>query len=326
MSPSETDQEASPYVPPRLHKLPAPSSQTPSLFAAEAEGGTFASTLDAVSRLPRSTFEHAQSEGLDSSARPVVHDLTEGQSITTSSATPLSLKVLHTPGHTTDSISLLFPSDNAIFTADTVLGEGTAVFEDLGAYMKSLRLLLEAAESLSASATLGDGASGSGIVAANGDEVALSGGGGKEEGTQAQARGNNIRIFPGHGPVLEDGAAALRMYISHRQEREDQIVALLPTSLPSPPSSTATSPPHGSIRAIVQNLYAKYPPGVWPAAERGVWLHLKKLEVDGQVSFGGVSTEKVDPEAAAGSLDASSSDVREFFSKAALAPWVRLVK
>lgn len=163
LSGPEARGDATPYVPPRIHKMPSPASQSPSLFAAEAEGATFASTLDVISRLSPTLFEHSQSEGgfgsSSPSNRPVVHDLHDGQIISSVSTTRLSLKVLHTPGHTTDSVSLLFPADNAIFTADTVLGEGTAVFEDLGAYMKSLRLLVDAAEILNPERVVGDKAS-----------------------------------------------------------------------------------------------------------------------------------------------------------------------
>lgn len=114
------------------------------------------------------------------------------------------LQVLHTPGHTADSVSLLCrgvlpdldkPSDAALesesilFTFDTVLGHGTAVFEDLRAYMSSLSTCIDTLE---------------------------------ETG-----RSQPVKLFPGHGEIIEDGLAKLKEYRRHRQDREDQVIAAL---------------------------------------------------------------------------------------------------
>lgn len=53
----------------------------------------------------------------------------------------LSFEVLHTPGHTDDSVSLHVAGQ--ILTGDTILGRGTTVLHDLGDYLRSLRRLIE---------------------------------------------------------------------------------------------------------------------------------------------------------------------------------------
>lgn len=53
------------------------------------------------------------------------------------------LRIHHTPGHSTDHVVITLKEDNALFSADSILGEGTTVFEDLEEYIKSLHLILD---------------------------------------------------------------------------------------------------------------------------------------------------------------------------------------
>ena len=77
------------------------------------------------------------------------------------------------------------------------------------------------------------------------------------------------RIYPAHGPCIEDGAGKIREYIDHRHDRERQILAVLE-------SGPAT------ILEIVKVIYAAYPEALHAAAAQSVASHLAKLEGEGR--------------------------------------------
>jgi glyoxylase-like metal-dependent hydrolase (beta-lactamase superfamily II) len=60
-------------------------------------------------------------------------------------AAGLRFHVLHTPGHTADSVCLRAEHDGevAMLTGDSVLGRGTTVISDLGPYLATLRRLMD---------------------------------------------------------------------------------------------------------------------------------------------------------------------------------------
>jgi glyoxylase-like metal-dependent hydrolase (beta-lactamase superfamily II) len=105
----------------------------------------------------------------------------------------LTLEVIETPGHTSDSRSLLLSGPDGVerlITGDIVLGRGTTVITypdgDLAAYFQSLDLL------------------------------------------ERMVRSRNVaELLPGHGPIVTDPLRWLSFYRRHRHERLDQVRAAL---------------------------------------------------------------------------------------------------
>jgi glyoxylase-like metal-dependent hydrolase (beta-lactamase superfamily II) len=80
---------------------------------------------------------------------------------------------------------------------------------------------------------------------------------------------NPRTIYPGHGPVVLDARAKLDFYVSHREDRERQVLELLTQG-------------SRTIADLVATIYADYPPDVRALAERSVLAHLLKLESEGR--------------------------------------------
>jgi endoribonuclease LACTB2 len=138
------------------------------------------------------------------------------------------VRAVFTPGHTTDHTAFYMKDTGALFTGDSILGQGTAVFENLTTYVSSLKKQLNLNPSI---------------------------------------------LYPAHGPVVEAASEKIQEYIAHRQQREDEIIKVFKGS----GSTTEVTPAD-----IVKVIYAQYPRSLWPAAERGVVLHLEKLRDEGK--------------------------------------------
>eukprot|EP00316_Scyphosphaera_apsteinii_P024539 CAMPEP_0119347298 /NCGR_PEP_ID=MMETSP1333-20130426/108450_1 /TAXON_ID=418940 /ORGANISM="Scyphosphaera apsteinii, Strain RCC1455" /LENGTH=317 /DNA_ID=CAMNT_0007359835 /DNA_START=31 /DNA_END=984 /DNA_ORIENTATION=- len=81
------------------------------------------------------------------------------------------------------------------------------------------------------------------------------------------------RLYTGHGPAVEDGAAALKEYLAHRDQREQQIVDQLKSTMKALTVRTLVA----AIYPHVTNWKLKL------GAANNVILHLGKLEADGKV-------------------------------------------
>lgn len=109
----------------------------------------------------------------------------------------LEVRVVATPGHTSDSVCLLIESEGSLLTGDTVLGRGTTVVAwpdgELGPYLESLRHLRE------------------------------------------MAGENRVhRILPGHGPLLLNPGQVLDGYLEHRRVRLDEVRSVVSRGITDP--------------------------------------------------------------------------------------------
>lgn len=140
----------------------------------------------------------------------------------------LEVRVVATPGHSSDSLSFVLPAESAVLTGDTVLGRGTTVVAhpdgELGAYLGSLRRLRDLAESAEAT-----------------------------------------RVWPGHGPLIDDALTAIEGYLAHRAERLEQVRQAV--------AGGATT-----AREVVEQVYADVDRVLWPAAELSVRAQLDYLD------------------------------------------------
>ena len=199
--------------PPRIWKLPSPDEVE--LAASERDRPTADSAL--IQNLPQGTYHpfspfqplHPILPGLmisiidptykhllkhDKDGKPKWNEVPE--------IARVSLRCLRTPGHTADSVSLVMrEGEKGVFTGDTVLGQGTTIFTDLTACTRSFDRL-DTADSFLA------------------DLTSIK---------TLLALKPNI-LYPALGPHIptpDRCATFLQDYLTHRQQREDQIISLI---------------------------------------------------------------------------------------------------
>lgn len=131
-----------------------------------------------------------------------------------------------TPGHSSDSVCLALPHERALLTGDTILGRGTTVVAHPDGRLADYLDSLQRLRDLAE--------------------------------TDVDA------LLPGHGPIVENPLAALDFYLTHRQERLDQVRAAIDAG-----DTTAA--------AVVRRVYADVDPSLWPAAEQSVRAQLDYL-------------------------------------------------
>jgi glyoxylase-like metal-dependent hydrolase (beta-lactamase superfamily II) len=141
----------------------------------------------------------------------------------------MEVHVVGTPGHTADSLSFVLPQEQAVLTGDTVLGRGTTVVMHPDGQLGAYLDSLGRLRDLAAAESV-------------------------------------TRVWPGHGPVIDDALAALDHYLAHRRDRLEQVREALVVLGPG-----ATS------RQVVEHVYVDVDQVLWGAAELSVRAQLEYL-------------------------------------------------
>jgi glyoxylase-like metal-dependent hydrolase (beta-lactamase superfamily II) len=132
-----------------------------------------------------------------------------------------------TPGHSSDSVCFVLPGDRALLTGDTILGRGTTVVAHPDGRLRDYLDSLERLRDL--------------------------------------ADHDIDVLLPGHGPTLDDPLGVIDYYLTHRQERLEQVRA-------------ARADGATDAKDVVRRVYADVDRVLWSAAERSVRAQLDYLD------------------------------------------------
>jgi len=158
--------------------------------------------------------------------------------------TEFTLRAVHTPGHASNHLCFLLERERLLFSGDHVMDGSTVVISPPDGDMAAY---LESIERL------------------------------------LRWRPSLRGIAPAHGHLIEDPAAKLADYLSHRLEREEQVLAAV----------RAAGPAGADTAELVRSIYADVPEVLHPVARFSVWAHLRKLRDEGPVQ----ATDADDPDA-----------------------------
>jgi glyoxylase-like metal-dependent hydrolase (beta-lactamase superfamily II) len=132
----------------------------------------------------------------------------------------LALHIMDAPGHAFDHVIFYLPAERALFTGDTILGEGTTVIAPPGGAMRPYQHTLQRLA----------------------DEY-------------AGAR----TIYGGHGPVVDDPQTKIADYIAHRAMRQEQILDALrkgAQTIPGLVRKIYSPQPHALWAAMARQILA----------------------------------------------------------------------
>jgi len=157
--------------------------------------------------------------------------------------TEFTLRAIHTPGHASNHLCFFLERERILFSGDHVMDGSTVVITPLDGDMGHYLASIE----------------------------------------RLQAMRPSIKaIAPAHGHLIEDPAAKLHDYLTHRIEREAQVLSAL-QSFGGEGAGTA---------ALVETIYTEVPEFLWPVARFSVWAHLRKLADEGRAE----ATDADDPD------------------------------
>lgn len=156
----------------------------------------------------------------------------DGDTIKLKGSPEIVLRALHTPGHARGHLCFYDAGTGALLSGDNIVGLGSVLIDPPEGNMRHYLTSLE----------------------------------------RLQALPNLSVLFGGHGPAIANPYAKIAEYISHRLDRERNILEAVRAGDTTPPQ-------------VVARVYTDVSPKAYGMAERAVLAHLEKLEADGRVLY-----------------------------------------